>query len=121
MTFFKPEDFKKPSHYYLDWLTAYVKMVDIANAKLEKHGRVVYLDEDPARYVSSDARYGCSTFQDKEHTHKALLISIEPLKKCTHPEEKVESYYLEACRPETKYFKCECGAKLRIKSFEEIV
>ena len=107
MNFFKPEDFKHSSNSPLISSDA----ADIANAKLEREGKVVYgyqHDYDEEWVFHSNE-------SPEEHTHKALLINIEPIAKCEHPKEKVK---LEGTPPIAFY--CECGVKVKPTSFAEV-
>jgi hypothetical protein len=107
MKFFKPEDFAG-SGYDPEFFPEYA--TNVANAKLEREGRVVY-----------SKRHGniWELGQHEDDTVKALLINIEPIEKCTHPRDKViqEDLYSGAL---TNRFKCECGAKVKPKSFEVV-
>lgn len=108
MKFFTPEDFEPCSQT----LTA-AGMADRANTKIEKEGRVVYGDES---YQTNLSNWDCQS--DETTTHKALLICVEPIEKCTHPNEKVN---IKTGGLETPLiFKCECGAKVKATAFEEI-
>lgn len=78
MSFFKKEDFKGTyNNYQNEWLE---KMAELANAKLEREGKVVYTHstfEKPGYWGPIEQ----GSFDD---THKALLINIEPIEKCKH-------------------------------------
>lgn len=114
MKFFKPEDF---GVLYLDGIQRSA-CAAYANAMLEKEGKVVYclpgILGSPQYLWDTEMKQ-----QPKTYSHIALLINIEPIEPCKHPSEKVESYYAEACRLETKYFKCECGLKVKAIGFED--
>lgn len=84
---------------------------DRANAKLEREACLMYKIENK-QWVHRDDIYPFG-----KETHKALLIAIEPLERCSHPTEKVKvviNYSLN------NYYKCECGAKVKPASFEVI-
>lgn len=75
MNFFKPEDF-----FELRSVPSYTSdMAKIANAKLEREGVVVY----GAQYPIESKEWNYQPRQAKGHTHKALLINIEPIKQET--------------------------------------
>lgn len=123
MKFFKPEDFYKDEciHCVEDGF----RIAALANAQLEREGKVVYGNELhwTLKQYSSDTR-------------KALLINIEPVEKCAHPESKIsrasidwESLRIikdkEAFVRAIQYycmndFRCECGARVKPKEFEEV-
>ncbi len=105
MKFFKAKDFPSVEFPMSD------RVAYEANAKIEREGLPVYAKDLAGGYI-------WASIQDA--THKALLINIEPIAACAHPMEKVESYYAEACKPETKYFKCKCGVKVSPTGFVEV-
>ena len=110
MKFFKPEDFQVALGEYGMGLQA----ANLANAKLEREGKVVYqYNKGPWSQTSLESFTGI-----KEQDHRALLINIEPIEKCTHPKEKVNEIY-DGGYPIGE-FQCECGAKVKPKEFEEV-
>lgn len=102
---------------------------DKANAKLESEGHCVYGKGDYRLFSFCGDKN--LQFKDGSYpTHKALLICVEPIEKCTHPKEKVQEIIVTEGY-EKKYgnmipvykdesYKCECGAKVKPSSFEEI-
>lgn len=123
MKFFKPEDFNydNPIGIY-----SYEKMAELANAKLEREGKVMRNTS-----INGDVfNQGWSTARTYGDTHQALLINIEPIEKCTHPKEKVSAILTkEAFSKEfgvllpvykSEHYKCECGAVVEPKGFEEV-
>ncbi len=112
MKFFKLEDFQ--SFYPFT-----NNIVDIANEKLERVGKIVYSNEAAFTW----------RFSNESKATKALLINIESIEKCTHPEKKVEIVITEGFQKQfgqklpvfqSEYYKCECGAKVKPTGFEEI-
>lgn len=86
-----------------------------ANAKLQKwlsQAKVVEAVkmENGSWYASTNGCLG--------KTHKALLISIEPIEKCNHPKEKVIKENWQSLTFHT--YKCECGAQVKPSGFEVI-
>lgn len=109
----------------------------LANTKIERYGRKVWGVQNlignpnkdcPGPYWSSVGKLS-DIFKDSELAYEALLINIEPIGKCEHPKDKVK-----LCSPNpfmritgqldpgdnNNTFYCECGAKLRPSTFEEI-
>lgn len=131
MKFFKPEDFLCTTNIPL----LPTEACNLANAKLEREGKIVYghngksvADHFPDAFfwrpddlVNGDVLYNGKIAHS---THKALLINIEPIEKCTHPSEKVKTQWrrefhcLRDEGIEVKEWQCECGAKVKPKSFE---
>lgn len=121
MSFFRPEDF--------NWLleeigssSLRVSIADMANAKIDKEGIVLYRD-------MIDAAKGYPWYQPGElshphPSHKAILINIEPIEKCKHPKEKVKPQIIEDWDKTKNYsfcsidtFICECGARVKPSQF----
>ncbi len=98
--FFKLEDFQGTyDHCQFPVLQKYV---DLANAKLEREGKVVYgFNQIPDSW----------TYNKESDTHKALLICIEPIEKCTHP--------VKECFSFDNGYLCSCGARVKPTSFSE--
>jgi len=109
MKFFKPSDFAGSGHEPFAQYAA-----DEANAKLEREGKVVCGYESIKTWDQVKPDYS--------NTHKALLINIEPIEKCTHPSEKVGPYTsMDVLNNKAEhYFRCECGAKVKPKSYEVV-
>jgi hypothetical protein len=123
MKFFKPEDFLENSHCEkcAKWAAEY------ANEKLKREGKVVYTmseGDNNVLYVDKKRFDQCSEQAKGACKFKALLISIEPFEQCTHPKEKIKASMLNIFRDDPdldKYcFRCECGAHVKPKEFEEI-
>ncbi len=110
MKFFKPEDLLKIGIHCCE--ACINDIVNFANAKLNREGRVVY-QHNKGPWSQTPVE----TFtHDKLIDSKALLINIEPVETCTHSKEKVGDTYQNGM-PEFQY---ECGAKVIPKEFEEI-
>lgn len=110
MKFFKWEDFLGRG---IDGASI-LKAVDAANAKLEREGKIIEIEHG---YIMGPiGKIGETTKVSSKS--KALLINIETIEACTHPEEKVKpdvnTIFVE------HLFKCECGAKLKPKTFEVV-
>lgn len=104
MKFFKPEDFHNPAFVPVNrkesdnyGLTLTVsRAVGLANAKLEKEGHTVYVND-----YGQNTEDGLWTFNKRvADTHKALLINIEPIEKekSTYEELEKELFILKAER-----------------------
>src|SRR5258706_11357189 len=59
----------------------------VANAKLEREGKVVW-SNSPQAIISNHYQPWCNV-ELATKTHKALLIGIEKIEKCKHPEDKI--------------------------------
>lgn len=109
--FFNAEDFA----YSFEGRLTSTMARDLANAKLEREGRVVYGGKfclgGEWSFVSHN------NVPPKTNTHKALLINIEPIEQCKHPAQKVIGMQGPGLIAE---FKCECGVKVKPKGFEVI-
>ncbi len=114
--FFTPEDF--------DW---YIKqdsslkgfnkeLSDFVNAKLERESRTVYCE------FPKDSESTLDLIKFSGATHRARLINIEDIERCTHPKEKVEleNGNISWSSDRGIHWKCECGANVQPKEFEEI-
>lgn len=79
---------------------------------ISNNGRVIYGLRQVSGELSFD--YQAEKLRLPPYTLKALLICIEPIEKCTHPPYKVtwQGYSLGD--------KCECGASVRVKEYEEV-
>jgi hypothetical protein len=110
MKFFKPEDFNLGADVGFVEVTSAALM---ANAKLERKGEKCFGSVISGGWQQDE--------DDRYHqTHKALLINIEPIVKCEHPVEKIKKaspHYLDGHLAHY-YFFCDCGAKVKPKSFE---
>lgn len=116
MKFFKPEDFEDISYKIATLQLAFAaEVAHIANTKLEREGKVVFCGQNG---WANDPKHA-----DKI-THKALLIAIEPIEKCTHPKEKVSEIQdrIPAGRKIElqTYYQCECGVRVVPESFREV-
>lgn len=107
MNFFKPEDFGNIG------ICSSQIMSNMANEKLERECRVVF-----GHIGSGKELFFSSTKSESYDTHRALLICIAPLEKCSHPKESVTQWANFTSKND--YFQCECGAKVKPKEFEEI-
>lgn len=112
MKFFKPEDFAD-----LSTTAAEEDACEIANAKLESDGKIVYSTASNPLMNSWFSAAGTP----QGGTYKALLINIESIQKCEHPKEKVkvikkETYPISSHELDgtfSKYiYQCECGARV---------
>lgn len=133
MKFFRPEDFNGLCNYSYPAFAA-----DMANAKLEREGKIVYGSPNGRSHTFVPGIIW-NTHDDKtgRDTHKALLINIEPIEVCKHEKEKVgtfiqkkvfidynnlppiakrDSQYLGTTQVE---YVCQCGKKLIPTSFDE--
>lgn len=116
MKFFRANDFT--NHYHSKTQEECAEYcADIANKRLEQCGKDVYsVYKSPHIWQLSP--------QDAKH--RALLINIEDLEPCTHPEEKVRPRVVglkeQICAEHIikDVYICECGAKLKPKSFEVV-
>lgn len=112
MNFFNPEDFWLPPGNEFGRLShSSLSIVQIANAKLEKEGRVVYAALSRTWFESKEQCQG-------HEVNKALLICVEPTEKCTHPKDSVKTEWNEFYK--YALFECECGKSLQPTAFEEI-
>lgn len=114
MKFFKPEDFKYDSVIFEGNL--YIKVgyaANRANEKLEREARVVI----------GSPETNWDEAGNKIETHKALLVNIELIEKCKHPNDNIKGSMLNVYRDDSnlnKYcFRCECGVQVFPSSFEE--
>ncbi len=108
LKFFKPEDF----HYQYDHMLTPERASDRANAKLEAEGKVVY---------NTYADKQLETWQQLNNPEglfkiKALLINIEPVEECKHPEDKISTY----ANGIAEYLCRLCGTRVKPTKFEEI-
>lgn len=87
---------------------------------IKEHGKVVYSIIDH-HYDSGYRSWVDNDMLGDNHTHQAILINIEEIKKCEHPKEKV-SYQLDIRDNKfmMPYHVCECGAKVYPIKFEVI-
>lgn len=105
MSFFKPEDFE-------GWPHEREQIANLANAKLEREARNVFLN------LSREGILLDITGFNRKQSHKALLINIEPIDKCKHPQEKVEALTLNS---QPYVYRCKCGVLVEPESFKEII
>lgn len=127
MKFFKLEDFGSPLAESISELKIYA---DLANEKLEREGKIVYSSKNSDGYMYWSPSEKMDHMYTR-HSHKALLINIEPINKCEHPKDKISYKFgqglkLEDIRfpgpqkYELPHWVCECGAKVQPKDFEEV-
>lgn len=104
--------------YYKDVLRIseipFLKITEIANAKLEREGKVIY---------GNELTWTLDLYQTDKR--KALLINIEPIEpieKCTHPLSKLGFIRREEIGnyEESLALRCLCGAIVKPLSFEEV-
>ena len=99
-----------------------------ANDKLEREGQIVYKHYNAKGDKDS---FWCinNKLPGLECTGKALLISVEPIEKCSHPKEKVQILITEGWQKQngeklpvfqSESYQCECGTKVQPSFFEEI-
>ncbi len=112
--FFKPEDFMVDLLTYKEDISVSQIIANIANAKLEREGKVVYKEKDPVNVWCE------VTWPALNHAYKALLINIEPIEKCTHPKEKVHRKWDLSSQMPIFWHECDCGAKVQPKEFEVV-
>lgn len=103
---------------HFDFPNDWQVMADIANAKLEREGKIVFSIGPEALFTSDYKSY----FQNKP-SHKALLINIEPIESCKHINIASLHWLNEKSNKfEDICFTCqECGVKLKPSNFEEVV
>lgn len=113
MKFFKPSDFD--GQITATEKNSLVNIADAANAKLEREGKVVKGSFDGS-YVDG---FNDWPYPDVSNC-KALLINIEPLVKCEHPRERIRFIIPKdySSKDGYSYYSCECGARVKPKSFE---
>lgn len=116
MGFFKPEDFED-SQGYKSYSSQV--MAALANAKLEREGDLIWTDT-----MGKDHLWWTNPENKTVKNYKALLINIEPIEKCKHPMEKIKFNYIfdngYGKGPSDTHLICECGAKVKPTSFEEV-
>ncbi len=112
MKFFIASDFEIGRQYTQE------EFADLANAKLEREGKVVCTYWNSPGLPDDDSEWTVKEKVGESH-YKALLINIEPIEMCTHPSEKIH-HLCQSDQDEyiTIKFECECGARVRPKSFE---
>lgn len=125
MSFFEPEDFEEFTRAmaFSDIRVMGADIADAANAKINHYGKVIHGRYDGENFYYPHAK---PSIVD---THKALLIAIEPIEKCKHPEEKIRIQIREGYNLTTgsklplfidECYLCECGATVKPTQFEEI-
>ena len=123
---FKPEDFEIGLSYlnYNESKIACIKAQSVFNKWLSEQ-KVVF---GTLAFVGNDGQLTGEKFElvDKPYqTHKAILVCIEPIENCKHPWSKIkaevpiEKGFFKA--KEFIVYQCECGAKVKPSSFEEVV
>lgn len=110
MKFFKKEDFS----YEGSWDVGVDEAADIANAKLEREGRVVTGWKDEGKYCFHESR-----FEGDIRTHTAILINIKEINTCKHPNDKIHETFASFIRP-LRHYVCECGSTVEPASFKPI-
>jgi len=117
MKFFTPEDFEFNYMGLKDWPIYAKRISDCANAKLEREGKRIYKSSYD---IWRTERIGKDDFfRGPLSTHRAILINIEPIEKCTHPPEKVESTKYDPAEY-TYTYNCSCGARVEPSGFSEV-
>jgi len=124
MKFFKPDDFTGSD---VNGMMHINRASDLANAKLEREGKIVFSQSSDRRYWEDP---NDPTTQDASERSdlRALLINIEPIEPCTHLVEKIRQ--MNWCEPVEGFnrglrvtdeviFECECGARVKPKLWEE--
>lgn len=115
MNFFKPEDFLENCGAITPF-----GMAEKANAKLERDGKVVFSIKDE-NYKPGYRAWVYNNCPENKHTHKAILIAIQEIKKCEHPKDKIKQLL---CNPASQsretFFECECGARVEPTEFREV-
>lgn len=117
MKFFKLEDFTSVDGYdfQIDPYTAKV-LSDMANAKLEKEGKVVFQHKDDKIIWQEYKNPFLAMTQDCQGRNKALLISTEHIEECKHEYEKVR---LSNHNGPSVRFTCSCGKRVTPSVFKE--
>ena len=114
MNFFKPEMFHPLSRLHggpYQNMGEYEAIAHLANELLEREGKVVYGDNDT---LWGDRKGRVPV----PETHKAILINIELIEKCSHPIEKVFMQFTNNNPP--THHKCNCGAIVIPSAYTEI-
>lgn len=116
--FFKPEDFyqiddnRGVTHQFAEIIA------DRANAKLERECVRVY-----GHVPAPGMPQGFSVKTEIPPTHTALLINIQPIEKCKHSKEVIKKvicvYEYNDGKEQELIYKCQCGVKVKPKTFEE--
>lgn len=117
MKFFNPEDFVLSAHPEIPtdkWVQ--MTVASIANAKLEREGKVVYKINNGYQLSWNENPL---TSLGGEGSLKALLICIEPIEKCKHIKATAGIDFSFPHKTIIEYI-CECGARVKPSSFEEI-
>jgi hypothetical protein len=123
MKFFETKDFYG---VHLDSTSDYFiplsKAVEMANAKLEREGKIVYSYHPNEGHFVPNWIADKSMFHKEKVTHKAFLINIELIEKCTH---SVGAYQMGNADPwkyineDGAFFCSKCGINLKVKEWEE--
>lgn len=100
---------------YISWQEVAELAADLANAKLEREGKVVY-GKNTTDIEGNFLYSWTSNKYEHLNSHKALLINIEPIEQCAHPVEKVKCIGIAGVH--TAIMECECGARVRVAKFE---
>jgi hypothetical protein len=108
--FFDTEDFVIAGSAYHNMIPT-LAATTLANAKLEREGKVVYRPEDATEVWIDNEK--------DSPTHKALLINIQEIKPCDHK----NTTKTEVPHGYDSVYRCSCGARLKektITTYEEI-
>lgn len=114
---FKPEDFDS------NWTQSHKAAQQIFDTWIKENGKAVYGRLYPKNINEEGFDIGSiwNTSALTDTTHKALLINIELIEKCTHPKEKVKWKDIMISPNSHKYgFMCDCGSEVIPREFEEM-
>jgi len=110
MKFFKSEDFLHAAHLPFTSSDA----ADLANAKLEREGRIVYGRDSYCAWGETESQFETAIGNQDKCNQKAFLINIEHIEECEHATYRVGPTSTQGI------FICNCGAKVRPKNFETV-
>lgn len=111
---FKPDSFLLPNHNR-DIAEMYSMISQrIFDEWIKENGKVVFSRADKGEWKSA---WPTDMNGYSGMTFKAILINIEPLEKCTHPKEKIETYTVGTMGEPHVRYKCYCGASVTPKEF----
>lgn len=108
MKYFIPEDFYGVFERQIDREYA----SNAANEKLKCCGKVIYGSISESMNNLRDWSMNKSNYT----THKAIVINIQLIEKCEHPNEKV-GVCMNPCTG-IKYYKCYCGIEVIPSTFK---
>lgn len=133
LNIFRPEDFDGVA---FNGLYAREVCANLAAAHLtqwlKENGKRVYGDYHQTEWrntIQDERQFKVISSNFKNSYYQALLIAIEPIKKCEHGPKLVKQ--LNWIEPKTGYnpglrvhdqviFECECGARVEPTSFKEV-